>query len=62
MNEEALNFFKRKTLHKMLSTANELSLIGVADADHMRTQVLQSKVLDALKAHVSKRTEKKQKD
>ena len=62
MNEEALNFFKRKTLYKMLSTANELSLIGVADADQMRTQVLQSKVLDALKAHVLKRTEKKQKD
>ena len=62
MNEEALNFYKRKTLRKMLSTANELSLIGVADADHMRTQMLQSKVLDALKAHVSKRLEKKQKD
>ena len=61
MNEEALNFLKRKTLRKMLSTANELALIGVADADHMRTQMLQSKVLDAFKTHVARKVEKKQK-
>ena len=37
MKEEANLFYRRKAFQKMLNTATELSLIGVADADHMRT-------------------------
>ena len=45
----------------MMNTATELSLIGVADADHMRTQKLQSNVIYSLKEYVAKRVGKKQK-
>ena len=45
----------------MMNTATELSLIGVADADHMRTQKLQYNVIYSLKEYVAKRLEKKQK-
>ena len=37
MKEEALTFYKRATLKKMLVTAKELAMVGVADANHMRT-------------------------